>query len=137
MVPRVNDEVIFSDAFIQSVTGLSGLKGKKIKIMSMIMKSISGSLIKYNMAYLDGKMLKTLIIEMDSNGNTANQIPIFTSSTGTNNSNRITISAQQIFIDPPQNARSEDDRCKKCGSMGELRGMSCICPGCGNVVWGI
>lgn len=31
----------------------------------------------------------------------------------------------------------ENDRCKRCGTMGENKGLSCICPHCGEVVWGI
>lgn len=30
----------------------------------------------------------------------------------------------------------EDDRCKSCGTMGEVVRMACICPKCGMVVWG-
>jgi hypothetical protein len=30
----------------------------------------------------------------------------------------------------------EDDRCKSCGTMGEVSRMACICPKCGMVVWG-
>jgi len=30
----------------------------------------------------------------------------------------------------------EDDRCKSCGTMGEIVRMACICPHCGMVVWG-
>ena len=30
-----------------------------------------------------------------------------------------------------------DDICKSCGSVGEVRLMSCICKQCNNVIWGI
>ena len=28
------------------------------------------------------------------------------------------------------------DVCKKCGNIGEVKRMSCICNNCGNVIWG-
>jgi len=31
----------------------------------------------------------------------------------------------------------EDDRCKKCGSAGRVNGLSCVCPQCHEVIWGI
>jgi hypothetical protein len=36
----------------------------------------------------------------------------------------------------PKIGPSEDDRCKKCGTMGVVMGMCCTCPSCGNTIWG-
>jgi hypothetical protein len=32
--------------------------------------------------------------------------------------------------------RSEDE-CKECGVVGQVNGMSCTCPQCGRIIWGI
>ena len=31
---------------------------------------------------------------------------------------------------------NKDDICKKCNSIGEVKGMACICPNCNNIIWG-
>jgi len=30
----------------------------------------------------------------------------------------------------------DPDMCSKCGTMGEIKGMACICKSCGNLIWG-
>ena len=32
---------------------------------------------------------------------------------------------------------NKDDICKKCGNIGEIKGMCCKCNNCNNVIWGI
>jgi hypothetical protein len=36
----------------------------------------------------------------------------------------------------PKIAPNEDDRCKNCGTMGQVLGMCCTCPNCGHTIWG-
>ena len=31
---------------------------------------------------------------------------------------------------------SKEDICKKCNSIGEIKGMACVCKKCNNVIWG-
>jgi hypothetical protein len=34
-------------------------------------------------------------------------------------------------------AANPGDTCKKCGTPGHVKGLSCICPKCHNIIWGI
>lgn len=43
----------------------------------------------------------------------------------------------KVFKKIKQEELSDDDRCKKCGTLGNVISMCCLCPKCGNVVWGI
>jgi hypothetical protein len=31
---------------------------------------------------------------------------------------------------------TDPDTCQACGKKGEVRGLACICPGCGHTIWG-
>ena len=42
---------------------------------------------------------------------------------------------QPLQLEPKKEV--DDDRCNKCGTMGKSMGLSCVCPNCGNVIWGI
>ena len=43
----------------------------------------------------------------------------------------------ELKTNPCEEKKRHEDECKKCGVMGQVNGLSCVCPQCGQIVWGI
>lgn len=42
-----------------------------------------------------------------------------------------------VYVDGSRLSKDKEDCCKRCGAMGKIVGMACICSKCGQIVWGI
>ena len=40
------------------------------------------------------------------------------------------------LLHPTTQTDTSEDKCKICGGIGEIRGMACVCKGCGQLIWG-
>jgi hypothetical protein len=43
----------------------------------------------------------------------------------------------KVFTSIKDDKMTDDDRCKNCKTLGQLKNMCCVCPKCGNIIWGI
>jgi len=126
-LPQKDDQVKFTYDMINHDTTANSFKDKTVTVLKVSLKKIISSTENYYDIFFsaDGKMGK--IEDVHSNG-----------------SKLVLGSWLKVFEYCDQDAEdtdvsmkaSEDDRCKKCGTMGNVKSTSCVCPNCGNVVWG-
>lgn len=126
MLPEVGDDVQFTEEILNADSQRDQFRGKKLNVLRKNMTSIIKNGQLFELFLSDGS---TLHKEdgVDNNGNKlvgTNIVKVFEPWGGG-------------YSPVKQRALDENDRCKKCGAMGDVRGMSCICPGCGHTIWGI
>lgn len=124
MLPNVGDEVKLTDEYVKVDSTKNHLKDTKLDVLKVDLNAITTDGPEYSVWFSNHGLLDG--IDVDSNGYSMRhkRVLVFQPWSGG-------------FAPSKQKAVSEDDRCKKCGTMGEMKGLSCICPNCGQVVWGI
>lgn len=117
---KVGDKVKFTKEIIDACA-LSQYDGKEMKVAQIDLVSISSTgQEKYIVSIIYEKVIVSVYMDQDGNFvSNGKAIRVF----------------EPVAEEVPQG--TEDDRCKRCGAMGEIKNMSCVCPSCGNVVWGI
>ena len=123
MLPKVGDDVKFTEDILNCGGKRDRFKGKKLNVLQIKLNAITKDGQLFDLFLSDGDYLHKED-NVDGKGNKL-----------------IGSSSVQVF-EPwgnsfKQSTPDENDRCNKCGAMGELKGMSCVCPSCGNTVWGI
>jgi hypothetical protein len=123
MLPKVGDKVQFTNDVFSVGSKRDRFKGKELEILKVILKTLSSSGSTYDIFFKgDGFLSREDGVDNNGckviNGVSINMFEIYNLSSSTSDDN-------------------DDNRCKKCGAMGEKRGMSCVCPKCGEIVWGI
>lgn len=120
MLPKVGDFVKLTKSFAENNFGFDDIKEKKLEVMKVSLYSITNSGSFHRVYIVGDGTLKMFVI--DDNGKHDDCV-VFE------------------FYDPQTygqvNGPHEDDICKNCGAMGEVRQMSCVCPSCGNLIWGM
>lgn len=130
MRPQVGDEVKIKKEIIASGQYVS-LDGKKLKVMKVALGNIISSGATYNVAVSDGTGIYVVIIDKNGciNGDVVFEKWVY-GTTGV----KLVPTAVPVKKEQPL---TEDDRCKKCGTMGRVTGLSCRCPSCDEIIWGI
>ena len=122
MLPQQNSYVKFTDEMVNNSSIAYKFKDKELEVLKVsITKILNSGNANHDIFFSDGSTMER-ISDVDSSGNVylnGKWIQVFN------------MSDDDITV-----KESEDDRCKKCGTMGELRTTSCICPNCGDVIWG-
>jgi hypothetical protein len=126
MLPSIGEEVQLTDEYINVDSTRDSLKGQKLDVLKVDLQGITKNGPEYSIWFsyagtVDG-------IEVDNNGHSLKfsdkRVVVFRSWSGG-------------FAPSKQKAAGEEDRCKRCGTIGRISGMSCLCPDCGQVIWGI
>jgi hypothetical protein len=151
MFPSKGDSIKFTDNFLDNSPLYwtapyrdVELEVVKVKLLTMVPRAT------YRVNFLvNGMMLR---VNIDRQGHYVNAAgrPIFALTVFepySGKKNALSLSSHKAVAVPapawaphsppqPKSAPSEDDRCKKCGTMGDVKGMCCTCPSCGNTIWG-
>lgn len=121
MFPKVGDCVKLTDGALKSSPNLIGLKDQELEIMKVSLDMIYSSGAATYIVYFTGAgYLRKIIIDREGKNNGC---VVFDPWDDENDSNS---------FEP-----NEDDVCRSCGAVGEIKGMCCICPRCGKLIWGI
>ena len=133
MVPCVGEFVKFTDKFINYSPNYSSCLGRKAKILKVDGGAITIKGISYTVFYsvgggigsvnINAKGFSTDIIDQD--------VVVFEAWI---EEGKKDISSLFDIVSKKKSTLS--DICKKCGTMGQINRTCCICPKCGNVVWG-
>ena len=126
-LPQKNDQVKFTYDMISHNNTANSFKDKTLTVLKVALKKIvSSTEIYYDIFFSDGGKLGK-VEDVNSNGSKlvlGSWLKVFEDYGEEEEDSGVSMKA------------SEDDRCKKCGTMGDVKTTSCICPNCGNVVWG-
>jgi hypothetical protein len=121
MVPKRGDFVIITKEFMNYDIKYKGFENKKLEVIKVSLGVITNNGPEYVVYFVGEGYLQRIMI--DKNG-CKEGFPVFELwDTGEYN--------------PSRSEPSEDDICKNCGAMGEVKGMACVCPSCGSLIWGI
>lgn len=120
MVPKTGDVVKMTKDYVNHDTNFKQFEDKKLEVMKVSLGGIGSSGPFYTVYFVGDNHLRKITI--DKSGRKDAHI-VF----------ELWKSAGYSSISKP----SEDDICKNCGAMGEVKGMACVCPSCGSLIWGI
>lgn len=128
MFLKVGDIVQYSKDLLTIDSSKTIFSGKKLSVLKVELSKITTIVdVTYNIFFIcDGVMCKEE--GLDDNGfKTVNNklVKVFEPWD--------TKCTLELNIKVPD----ENDRCKLCGTVGKNHGLSCVCPDCGNVIWGI
>lgn len=120
MVPKMGDIVKMTKEYVDYDVNFKQFENKKLEIMKVSLGGIGNGGPFYIVYFVSESYLRKITI--DKSG-CKDAYPVF----------ELWEPAGYSPIDEP----SEDDICKNCGATGEVKGMACVCPNCGSLVWGI
>jgi len=162
MFPQVGDSVKFTDSFFKNHSRYSSLywvgpyHGIELEVLSVDLFTMAPQAIYHAYITVNGIMQRVSIdssgLFVKDNGTVCHSLTVFesyyvgisisasTSAVPFSASKPVPVSTPAwVPGAPPQPkvALSEHDRCKKCGTMGDVSGMCCRCPNCGHTIWGV
>ena len=126
MLPSVGDDVQFTEEVFKADSSMTSLKDKKFTVLKLNMITITSSGQMFDVYISDGR---TMHVENKINDK---GMKVFGSSIVT-----VFEPWSGGYSSHKRKDSDNSDRCKKCSAMGELKGMACICPSCGHIIWGI
>lgn len=121
MVPKTGDVVRMTEEYIRHDTNFENIKGRKLEVMKVALDGISHNGPSYVVYFVGEGCLRKITIDKD----------------GQHDGFVVFELIEAEGYNPTRNESSEDDICGNCGVMGEVKGMCCVCPSCGSLIWGI
>ena len=153
MFPHIGDVVLVTANFINnygnSQTWAASMKNIEIDVLNVKLDTMI-PFTKYSVMFMIGLMLHK--VSVDKNGyyidnyGSVTTTYVFEDAYQGSSSMGVSMAHYPDDDDASDDALSyaaastkkvcEDDRCKSCGTMGEVKGLCCTCPQCGKTVWG-
>ena len=121
MIPKTGDVVKMTEEYVNHDSSFENVKDRKLEVMKVTLDGISHIGPSYVVYFAGDGYLRKITIDKDG---MRDGFPVF-------------ILWDTSGYSPTRNESSEDDICGNCGAMGEVKGMCCMCPSCGSLIWGI